>query len=115
MRAGQGDQSRNALVAIDERGVVKADGVEIDRLALHELSGALERVGPAVLALGAEGAAVPIEGRLAVGEIEGSNVTALESTVALVTAQRAYDNAMQALQTSKRLDERAADVGRVRG
>ena len=116
---GQGGEAivapRNARVAIDERGVVKADGVELDRLALHELSGSLERVGPAVFAPGADGVAVPTEGRVAVGEIEGSNVTALESTVALVMAQRAYDHALQALQTSKRLDERAAEIGRVRG
>lgn len=104
-----------AQVAIDEGGVVRADGAEIDRLAIHEVVGGLERAGPAVFLPSGGAIAVPAESPVAVGEIESSNVTALESTVALVSAQRAYEHALQAIQTSRRLDERAAEVGRVRG
>lgn len=105
----------DAHVAVDEHGVVKANGIEIDRLAIHEVIGDVERAGSAVF-LPARGAALlPADATLAVGEIESSNVTALESTIALVSAQRAYEHALQAIQTSRRLDERAAEVGRVRG
>jgi flagellar basal-body rod protein FlgF len=49
-----------------------------------------------------------------VGEVELGNASALESTVAMIAAQRSFDASMQAIQTYRTLDQRAAEVGRVR-
>ena len=38
----------------------------------------------------------------------------LESTVAMIGAQRHFETAMQAIQTYKKLDEKATEVGKVR-
>jgi len=54
------------------------------------------------------------DGSLRTGELELGNVTALESTVAMIGAQRNYELAMQAIQTYRQLDQRVVEVGRVR-
>lgn len=98
-------------VSVASDGAIVAGGQEIDRLALARLSGAIARVGPTLV----HGAAEPVdEVRVHAGELEGSNARALESTVELVAAQRAYDHAMQAIQTSRRMDERAVETARLR-
>jgi flagellar basal body rod protein FlgG len=54
------------------------------------------------------------DGSVRVGELELGNVTALESTVQMIGAQRNYELAMQAIQTYKQLDDRVIQVGLVR-
>jgi flagellar basal body rod protein FlgG len=54
------------------------------------------------------------DGSVRVGELELGNVTALESTVAMIGAQRNYELAMQAIQTYRQLDQRVVEVGRAR-
>lgn len=98
-------------VSIGSDGAVLAGGSEIDRLALAQLEGPVERVSSSLV----RGAALPAEGaRVHAGELEGSNARALESTIELVAAQRAYDHAMQAIQTSRRMDERVVEATRMR-
>lgn len=101
-----------AEVRIREDGSVLAGGTVIDKLGLVSLEGELSRVGPTVV----RGAPVPLEyTRVQVGALEGSNARALESTVELISAQRAYDHAMQAIQASRRLDERGVEAAKIRG
>lgn len=104
----------NEAPRIEANGRVLAGTIEVARLGLHRLEGPVDRVGPALLAPGAGGSATPIEGAVRVGEIELGNVAAVESAVALVEAQRTFDHAMQAIQTYRKLDERAVEIGRVR-
>ena len=54
------------------------------------------------------------DGSVRVGELELGNVSALESTVEMIGAQRNYELAMQAIQTYKQLDDRVVQVGLVR-
>jgi flagellar basal-body rod protein FlgF len=105
----------NSQVQIDERGGVLADGLLIDTLALAELSGPLERLAPTLVTAESAAPVLTPAGHVHTGELEGSNARALDSTVALVQAQRAYDQAMQAIQTARKLDERGVEVGRIRG
>jgi flagellar basal-body rod protein FlgF len=100
---------------IGPSGAVRAGGVDVATLGLWRLEGAVDRVGPALLAPGLAGAAVPVEAaRLRTGELELGNAGALEATVDLISAQRSFDASLQALQTYRRMDERSNEVGRVR-
>jgi flagellar basal-body rod protein FlgF len=49
-----------------------------------------------------------------IGELELGNVNALQASVDMISAQRNYENSLQAIQTYRRLDERANEIGRVR-
>jgi len=103
-----------ADVTIGQTGVVSADGVPIDRIALFELQGNIVRIGPQLYASGAGGTVTPTEGGVSTGQLEMGNVTPLESTVQMINAQRQYETAMQAIQTYRTLDARVIEVGRVR-
>jgi flagellar basal-body rod protein FlgF len=46
--------------------------------------------------------------------VELGNAGALEAALQLVTAQRSFDSSMQAIQTYRQLDQRGAELGRVR-
>jgi len=48
------------------------------------------------------------------GEIELGNAPAVESLVQMISAQRAYDASMQAIQTYSQLNQRAVEVVRVK-
>jgi flagellar basal-body rod protein FlgF len=99
---------------IDERGRVRSGEIELAHLALVRLDGPVDRVAPTLLAPGAGGHAVQVEGTVRPGEIELGNSNPLEATIAMVTAQRAYDTSMQAIQTYRQLDQRAGELGRTR-
>jgi len=101
-------------VTISRTGVVSADGVAVDRIALFQLQGNVVRVGPQLYAAGPGGAVTPTEGGVSTGQLEMGNVTPLESTVQMINAQRQYETATQAIQTYRRLDDKAIEVGRVR-
>jgi flagellar basal-body rod protein FlgF len=105
---------QGALPTISENGDVMVDGAPVDRIATFKVQGPLDRNGMALFTP-APGASVEmVEGKLQVGTLEMGNVPALESTVAMIGAQRHFETAMQAIQTYKKLDERAIEVGRVR-
>jgi flagellar basal body rod protein FlgG len=54
------------------------------------------------------------DGGVRVGELELGNVSALESTVQMIGAQRNYELAMQAIQTYRQLDQTSVKAGLVR-
>jgi len=103
-----------ANVTISQSGVVSADGVALDRIALFELQGNVVRIGPQLYAAGPGGTVTPTEGGVSTGQLEMGNVTPLESTVQMINAQRQYETATQAIQTYRRLDDKAIEVGRIR-
>ncbi|HET6150517.1 MAG TPA: flagellar hook basal-body protein [Polyangia bacterium] len=103
-----------AQVTINQSGVVSADQHVVDTLALFNLQGNIVRVGPQLYAAGPGGMVTPAEGGVSTGQLEMGNVTPLESTVQMINAQRQYETAMQAIQTYRRLDDRAIEVGKVR-
>ena len=101
-----------ATVVIDEIGQVVADGAVAGVLGRFELAGPIERVHPSVVQAGAS---TPVETHVETHMREDSNVNALGTVVRMMQAQRAYDEAMQAVTTSRHMDEKSAEIGRVRG
>jgi flagellar basal-body rod protein FlgF len=99
---------------VDDKGRVMGGDVELAQLALVQLSGPIDRVGGSLVAPGPGGRAVLVEAGVRSGELELGNASALEATIALVTAQRSYDSSMQAIQTYRQLDQRASELGRTR-
>jgi flagellar basal-body rod protein FlgF len=101
-------------VTINQSGVVSADGRAVEAIALFNLDGNIVRVGPQLYAAGPGGNVTRSDGGVSTGQLEMGNVTPLESTVQMINAQRQYETAMQAIQTYRRLDDRAIEVGKVR-
>lgn len=99
---------------VDAQGRVLAGDLELGTLALFQLAGPVDRAAPSLLTPGEGGRALPVEAAVRTGELELGNAGALEAAIGMVTAQRNYDASMQAIQTYRQLDQRAADVGRVR-
>ena len=100
---------------IDETGRVFAGDRELGRLGLFQMKGDVERVGPAQIAPRKGSEAVAVEGTVTVGAIDGSNANGLDATVSMISAQRSYEQSLQALQTVQKLDDKANEVGRPRG
>jgi flagellar basal-body rod protein FlgF len=105
---------QGAVPSINERGEVLVDGATVDTIATFKVQGPLDRSGSSLFAPGPGASVEQVEGKLQVGTLELGNVPALESTVAMIGAQRHFETAMQAIQTYKKLDERAIEVGKVR-
>jgi flagellar basal-body rod protein FlgF len=103
-----------AEVTITPEGVVNADENPIDRLAMFNLQGNVVRVGPQLYAPGPGGSAEEVDGHLQTGQLEMGNVTPLESMVSMINAQRQFEMATQAIQTYRRLDDKAIEVGKMR-
>lgn len=101
-------------VRIDPSGEVFANSVRISNIALFETTGPVDRIGPSLLAPQDPKAIALSTDTLRIGEIEMGNASPLEAAVQLVAAQRHFETSMQALQTYRRLDERANEIGRVR-
>ncbi len=104
----------NAL--INQLGSVMVGNIEIDRLALFQIQGAVAHVGPSLYGPGAGGVVAAADAALgvSVGQLEMGNSTPLEATVQMIGAQRQFEMAMQAIQTYRRLDDRAIEVGKSR-
>jgi flagellar basal-body rod protein FlgF len=106
-----------SVPTITEQGEVFADGAPVGRLGLFRINGPLDRVGPTLMTPGG-GAQVnavdPAEAQVRVGELELGNAPALESTIAMITAQRHFETAMQAIEKYRRMDEKAIEMGRIR-
>jgi flagellar basal-body rod protein FlgF len=105
---------QGAIPTINENGEVLVDGATIDTVGTFQLQGPIDRNGNALFTPGPGGSVQSVEGKLQVGTLELGNVPALESTVAMIGAQRHFETAMQAIQTYKKLDDKAIEVGRVR-
>lgn len=97
---------------VDPNGEVRIRDLPVATLATWKLTGPANRVGTALLAPGAGGEAVPVTAAVRSGEIETGH--ALEAAVSLITLQRGFDAAMQAIQTYRRMDDRSTELGRVR-
>lgn len=109
----------NSKPLINERGVVSVPttggvNMEIDRLALFQLQGNVTHVASSLYTPGAGGSAVPVDGGVSTGQLEMGNATPLEATVQMISAQRQFELATQAIQTYRRLDDRVNEVGRLR-
>ena len=102
-------------VSVEKTGEVMADNQVVGTLSLWSNQGSMDRVAPTLMmpSAGTQMNAVD-DGSVRVGELELGNVTALESTVQMIGAQRNYELAMQAIQAYRQLDQRVVDVGRVR-
>lgn len=104
----------NSKPLINERGVVSVGNMEIDRLALFQLQGNVTHVGASLYAPGAGGSASLADVGVSTGQLEMGNATPLEATVQMISAQRQFELATQAIQTYRRLDDRVNEVGRLR-
>lgn len=106
-------QFSTATIAND--GAVMADGQVIGQIAQFALQGNVKRIGGSIYAPGPGGSATMLPGAtLKVGEIETGNSSPLEATVAMISAQRLFESAMQAMTTMRRLDDKALELGKVR-
>jgi len=101
---------------IDSNGnVVVGRDTVVDTLALFEAQGPMDKVAPSLLQPSAGSSMSPAaDSSVRVGELELSNVSALDSTIQMISAQRQFDMAMQAIQTYRKLDDRATQVGLVK-
>ncbi len=102
------------VTAVDRHGVVTSNGEPQATLGLFQLGGPLNRLGAGLLSPGANGTALQVDTGVQTGAVIQSNARPLDAAVAMVSAQRHYDTAMQAISTYRRLDERANEVGRIR-
>ena len=104
----------DSVTSIDRHGTILSNGEPRDQLGLWTLQGQMNRLGAALIAPSQTGSATRVETGVMVGALEQSNAKALDSAVQMVNAQRHYDTSMQAIQTYRRLDEKANELGRVR-
>lgn len=103
-----------ARVRVESGGGVFANDIKVGQLGLFEVTGPVDRIGPSLLAPHEQKDIVPSSDTLRIGEIETGNASPLEAAVQLVAAQRHFETSMQALNTYRRMDERASEVGRTR-
>ena len=99
---------------IGKDGVVSAEGLELDRLALFNLSGPLEHTSGSLYRARSVEPVDPAQSGVHVGALELGNYTALEAAVGMVTAQRSFESSMQVIETYKKIDDRANELGRVK-
>ncbi len=95
-------------------GTPQSSGERLGTLATFKLSGPLERAGGQLMRPQPGGHAVQVDSGVNVGELELSNTSPLICAVQMVSVQRNFEAAMQSIQTYRMLDQRAADLGRVR-
>jgi flagellar basal-body rod protein FlgF len=106
---------QDSEATVDASGEISAGKQVVGRLSLWTAQGPMDKVGPSLL-LPSTGTQMnqDLEAGVRVGELEQGNITALESTVAMIGAQRNYELAMQAIQTYRQLDQKIVEVGRAR-
>ncbi len=100
---------------LTEDGEVFADGAPVAKIGAFRILGPLDRIGPTLLGAG-QNAQVNLidDGKFRIGALELGNTPPIEATIAMISSQRHFDTAMQAIQTYRKLDERAVEVGKVR-
>ncbi|HEY1098610.1 MAG TPA: flagellar hook-basal body complex protein [Myxococcota bacterium] len=102
-----------AAVRIGDHGEVFVDNERQTTLGRYEVGGQLTRIRPTVVT-GTGGDVVPVDAGVEVGMRDGSSVNGVETAVRMVQAQRAYDEAMQAITTARSIDTKANELGRLR-
>jgi flagellar basal-body rod protein FlgF len=100
---------------INEHGEVFVDQSMVGKIGTYRINGPVDRLGPTLLGPG-QGAQVTAaeDTPFTIGALEMGNAPALEATIQMIQTQRHFETAMQAIQTYRKLDERAVDVGRLR-
>lgn len=106
--------SLGAEASIRSDGVLLSDGEPVGRIARFASDGQLHKVTPGVVVPADPAGVVASDAKLHVGQLTASNASPLEAAVALVTAQRIFDASMQAIETYKKLGDRAGELGRIR-
>jgi flagellar basal-body rod protein FlgF len=100
---------------ISEQGEVFVEGTVVGKLGAYSITGPIDRVGSTLLGPGAGAQAKPVlDATFRIGALEQGNAPALEATIAMISSQRNFDSAMQAIQTYRKMDERAVEIGRIR-
>lgn len=102
-----------ANIAVRDDGSVRVGNTTVAQIPLFALSGQLERTAGDEVRLGAEGQATQVADTITTGALEGSNADPLRAVVDLVSVQRSFDHAMQAIDTYSQMDSRVTDIGRV--
>lgn len=95
-------------------GLVQVGDIKLARIARFRLDGPVDRHGGALLTPQDPATVSETGARVRVGELELGNSSPLEAAVALIDAQRSFDQSMQAIQTYRKLDERIGELGKVR-
>ena len=98
---------------VDAQGQVRVGTDILGELGRMTLQGQLERRGEGLYGL-LNGTAEPSQAALQTGVVELSNSNALQGAIDMIAAQRNFESAMQALQTYKRMDDKAIEVGKAR-
>ena len=102
----------DAPVRISADGTIWSGDNRIEQLGTYSLEGELERVSASIVKA-KNGESEMADNRVRVGEIELSNISALEASVDMMHTQRLFDHAVQAVQTYRKIDDRAIQVGKV--
>jgi flagellar basal-body rod protein FlgF len=102
-------------LSVESTGEVKSGTQVVGMLSLWSGDGPMDRVGQSLMtpSTGTQMSQMS-DGGVRVGELELGNVSALESTVQMIGAQRNYELAMQAIQTYRQLDQTSVKAGLVR-
>jgi flagellar basal-body rod protein FlgF len=116
------DESGEALVVppgaepvISELGEVFVKNSLVGKIGSYAINGPVDRVGPTLLGPGAGATVSPVSDAVfRTGTLEQGNAPALEATIQMISSQRNFDSAMQAIQAYKKMDERAVEIGRIR-
>lgn len=105
----------DAIARIQEDGAVIADGRPVANLAIYSLQGNTNKLAASLYQPGPGGTAVAMrDARVRVGELELGNAPPLDAMVNMISAQRQFETAMQAMQTYRRMDDKAMEMGKVR-
>lgn len=104
----------NAKVHINSVGQVLADGNVIGTLSTARIDGPIARAAPSLITTEPGTTVTPTTDGVDVGQIESSNASPLQAAIELVSVQRHYETSLQAIQTYRRMDERATELGKVR-
>lgn len=101
-------------IGSDGRITAMGGKVFLGRLGLFALSGGVDKVGPSTVVPAQDGVVEQGPGEVDAGQIELANYSTLDAAVQLVTAQRSFEQATQAIEAYRSLDEIAASkVGSV--
>jgi flagellar basal-body rod protein FlgF len=104
-----------SIPSILENGDVMVDGSPVARIGLFRIDGGVDKNGPGLMVPGPGAQVTAVDdGKMNVGQLELGNASPLEATIQMISAQRHFDAAMQAIQTYRKVDERAIEVGRIR-
>lgn len=104
----------NTRPEITHDGRVTVGGEQVGRLAMFRIDGQMRRAGNSAFLPELGATATEAAPLLRTGELESANTTALDAAVQLVGVQRHYENAIQAIQTYRKMDGTAAELGKVR-